>query len=727
MKLKLEISGGASESREDISNQKRIYLLPAACSLLLTVECAVRKSAPTTCFETEIKAFDLDVRPIDLKNSLLGSVVSPGSSVHAWLDVPSNVGGQRYAKHFKVKSISQSNTHNDSTSSTQFFRITKSTQVVIIDDSSKSNVSREDTIFEEIALSVNHVEFGNALQQLLKEAFVDFGTLPHGVAQPKYSRSVLLRAPPRSGFTAMLRDIIRLKLPSCRINVVQIWSGQVFSSLDTQVPFIEPANYLHTFFQKAVACSPSILLLQDLEGLLSNSQHRNASRGHIMSAMKQFLAFLQSTEAPAVVVIGRLRGEPQAAAGVDPRLSEMFPSTFLIDKPTALVRRHAIRLVANHLVRTRKQDAAALGKGETNAQLVKEAIMSVSADEPADFFWDNIIDSIVNSGSGKSLKDVISHAAEILPHHVAGWLASKDGRTARSGQTNSADMAQVLQTHIGLESLVDELKECLLWPRLYHSVYAHFAGGHSGGSGTSGILLHGPPGTGKTLIVKHIRSLFNCRVLNVHISELVRGHVGAGEKALRQVFATAKQLAPCVIFFDEFQAVFSRRSDGLTGAGEAADAGQSLTSTLAGCFDDLVLWNAFAGSMHTITVVAATNEPWAIDKGFLRAGRFEKFILVGPPTAQHRKEYFQRRYPTWSARDTKALVCSTSHFTAADIVFLEERAHQDRDAKCQAEPEQTKAEPTIRNFARIMKSTTPTVSAEELREYRSWQRTVSRL
>jgi ATP-dependent 26S proteasome regulatory subunit len=134
--------------------------------------------------------------------------------------------------------------------------------------------------------------------------------------------------------------------------------------------------------------------------------------------------------------------------------------------------------------------------------------------------------------------------------------------------------------------------------------------------------LYGPPGTGKTLLPGVCAKSLCCPILNLRLTDVVRGEIGTGERAVVDLFNSAKRSAPCIIFIDEFQAVFTARTGG-------SSVGASLSSALAGCFDDIQIWNSSAGAESIITVVASTNEPWAVDRTFLRPGRLNYVILVG--------------------------------------------------------------------------------------------------
>ncbi|XP_051042414.1 nuclear valosin-containing protein-like isoform X2 [Phodopus roborovskii] len=137
----------------------------------------------------------------------------------------------------------------------------------------------------------------------------------------------------------------------------------------------------------------------------------------------------------------------------------------------------------------------------------------------------------------------------------------------------------------------------------------------------AGILLAGPPGCGKTLLAKAVANESGLNFISVKGPELLNMYVGESERAVRQVFQRAKNSAPCVIFFDEVDALCPRRSDRETGASVRV-VNQLLTE-----MDGLE-------SRQQVFILAATNRPDIIDPAILRPGRLDKTLFVGlPPPA----------------------------------------------------------------------------------------------
>ena len=242
----------------------------------------------------------------------------------------------------------------------------------------------------------------------------------------------------------------------------------------------------------------------------------------------------------------------------------------------------------------------------------------------------------------------------------------------------------------------------------------------------TGALLHGPPGTGKTLLVRRLwqRRRQQCRLLTLRLVDVVRGEVGAGERAIAAAFQEAKRVAPAILFIDEFQALFVSRGGGGGGGASSRIDDRSLSSALSGCFDDLAAWNAHAGGHSLVTVVAATNEPWAIDVGFLRPGRFDRVLFVGPLSAADRAVSLAQILAKGCDGDSTegaapappgaldALVAKTDGFSGADVELLALRA---RDLAADAG-----GGDLLEALSAAVSLVAPTSSRADVAAYESW-------
>ena len=181
-----------------------------------------------------------------------------------------------------------------------------------------------------------------------------------------------------------------------------------------------------------------------------------------------------------------------------------------------------------------------------------------------------------------------------------------------------------------------------------------------------GILLHGPPGTGKTLIGKAIATQGNCNFIAIRGPELLSKWVGESEENVRNVFQLARTVAPCVLFFDEFDAIAPRRSSTVAGDGGSLVSAGVVAQLLAEM--DGLLPN------ESIVVIASTNRPERIDPALLRKGRIDRVIEIPLPDEQARAEIFAihlhgKKLERGVNPDdiAKTLAAKTSGFSGADI------------------------------------------------------------
>jgi AFG3 family protein len=146
-----------------------------------------------------------------------------------------------------------------------------------------------------------------------------------------------------------------------------------------------------------------------------------------------------------------------------------------------------------------------------------------------------------------------------------------------------------------------------------------------------GAMISGPPGTGKTLLAKATAGEAGVPFLSVSGSEFVEMFVGVGPSRVRDLFATAKKNAPCIVFVDEIDAIGKAR--GKSGAMGGNDERESTLNQL------LVEMDGFDTSQHVV-VLAGTNRADVLDKALLRPGRFDRHIAVDRPDVSGRRQIF---------------------------------------------------------------------------------------
>jgi transitional endoplasmic reticulum ATPase len=209
----------------------------------------------------------------------------------------------------------------------------------------------------------------------------------------------------------------------------------------------------------------------------------------------------------------------------------------------------------------------------------------------------------------------------------------------------------------GLEEIKQELKEAVEWPIKYADVF-RIAGTHP----PKGILLYGPPGTGKTLLAKAVASETKVNFISIKGPSLMSKFVGESEKGVREVFKTAKQASPAIIFFDEIDAVVPRRGSGIAEAGVAERIVSQFLAEMDGIEE-----------LKGVVVLAATNRLDMIDPALLRGGRFDLVIELPLPDEDTRFSIYgihTKNKPLGKDVDLRALAKETAGLAGSDIEFI---------------------------------------------------------
>lgn len=203
----------------------------------------------------------------------------------------------------------------------------------------------------------------------------------------------------------------------------------------------------------------------------------------------------------------------------------------------------------------------------------------------------------------------------------------------------------------GVKADLQEIVEFLKTPEKFQKL---------GGQVPKGVLLNGPPGTGKTLLARAVAGEAEVPFYSVNGSEFIQMFVGVGASRVRDLFRTAKENSPAIIFIDEIDAVGRQRGAGLGGGHDERE--QTLNQILGEM-------DGFSGSQAVI-VIAATNRPDVLDPALLRPGRFDRHITVGRPTMKGREQIFKvhiREVPLADDVDLRRLAAGTVGLTGADI------------------------------------------------------------
>jgi len=213
----------------------------------------------------------------------------------------------------------------------------------------------------------------------------------------------------------------------------------------------------------------------------------------------------------------------------------------------------------------------------------------------------------------------------------------------------------------GMDDLKKSIRLQIIEPFINPGLFAKFrkkAGG--------GILLYGPPGCGKTMLARAVANECNASFLAIGISEILTAWLGESERNLALMFEKARSQKPCVMFFDELDALAFARSKA------SSDTSRKIVNEFLSQLD------GFEKGNDQVLILAATNMPWDVDPAMKRPGRFARQVFVPPPDAVARARIIELALESvpHGPVDTTALANATEQFSGADVDALVERAKE---------------------------------------------------
>jgi AAA family ATPase len=229
-----------------------------------------------------------------------------------------------------------------------------------------------------------------------------------------------------------------------------------------------------------------------------------------------------------------------------------------------------------------------------------------------------------------------------------------------------------------------------------------------GGSATKGLLLYGPPGCSKTLSAQAMATEIGFNFFAVKGAELLNMYVGESERAIRDIFARARAASPSIIFFDEIESIGSKRERG------GRNNGVNVLTTLLNEMDGIE-------TLKGVTVLAATNQPQALDLALLRPGRFDKLLYVAPPDFDGRVAILRikQRKMDWAEDvDIQELAKLTDGYSGAELVGICTTAYDLVIKQCEIQGEelQIHMQDLVKAIGQVKKQITP----ELVDGYKRW-------
>lgn len=244
-----------------------------------------------------------------------------------------------------------------------------------------------------------------------------------------------------------------------------------------------------------------------------------------------------------------------------------------------------------------------------------------------------------------------------------------DGRMRFSDEDEAPSGPQPIRSDVkfvhvgGMAKLKEEIKKKIVLPMQRPDLYKAY-GKKSGG----GILMYGPPGCGKTFLARATAGEVDATFLAIGIHDVLDMWIGKSERNLHEIFQAARAHRPCVLFFDEVDALGSNRSD------MKHHGGRNTVNQFLAELDGM------NGDNEGVLVLAATNAPWQVDSAFRRPGRFDRVIFVPPPDEEARAEVLRLVMADKPQRDVDyaAVAKKTDRCSGADLRAIVDRAVEEK-------------------------------------------------
>jgi len=418
-----------------------------------------------------------------------------------------------------------------------------------------------------------------------------------GIEPPK---GVLLHGPPGTGKTLLAKAVAN----ESEANFILLNGPEIMSKF-----YGESEKKIRDIFEEAEKTAPTIIFIDEIDAI---APKREDVQGEVeRRVVSQLLTLMDGLKSRGKVIV---IGATNRVNALDPALRRpgRFDREIEVGVPSKEGRLQILKIHTRGmpLKNVKLEDLASVTHGFVGADLealAKEAAMNVLR---------------------KYLPQMKLDGEEQIPQEVLEKLIinHEDFMDALKVVRPSAMREVLVETPNvnwedvgGLDEVKQELKEAVEWPIKYPDSYKRL-----GIRPSRGILLYGPPGTGKTLLAKAVAKESEANFIQVKGPSLLSMWVGKSEEGMRKVFERARQVAPCIIFFDEIDSLAGKRG---------METGTKVTERV---LNQMLAEMDGLEDLKDILVIGATNRPDMLDPALLRPGRFDKILLVNAPDLKGR-------------------------------------------------------------------------------------------
>lgn len=454
-----------------------------------------------------------------------------------------------------------------------------------------------------------------------------------GIDPPK---GVLLYGPPGTGKTLLAKAVAN----ECEANFFSIKGPEIMARY-----YGESEERLREVFDEARANAPAIIFIDEIDSIAPKRAEMTGERQLERRVVSQLLSLMDGLEARGEIIVIAATNQPDI---LDEALRRggRFDREIEIGIPDKEGRQEVLQVhtrgmpLAKDISLSELADITHGFVGADMASLCKEAGMH------------SLRKIMPKIDIGKSIPADVISKLEITKKDFYEALKIVEPSALREVFIEVPDVKWL--DIGGLQEAKQELKETVEWPLKFPFLF-EFANTKP----AKGMLLHGPAGTGKTLLGKAVANESGVNFISVKGPELISKYVGESEKRLRDIFRKAKQASPCILFFDELDAVAPKRGS-VTGDSGVSERFISQFLTEMDGIEEL----------KDVLVLGATNRQDLIDPALLRPGRFDRLIEVPLPDEKTRLEIFNihtKGKPIDANVNFKELAKKTKDYSGAEV------------------------------------------------------------
>jgi len=513
--------------------------------------------------------------------------------------------------------------------------VTPSTKIVVSNIVSSQDTKATGVSYEDIGGLRNEVELIREMVELPMKHPEVFEKL--GVGAPK---GVLLTGPPGTGKT-LLAKAVATETDSAFFSIA---GPEIMSKY-----YGESEKHIREVFEQAEKNAPAIVFIDEIDSIApKRGEGIDQTEKRIVA---QLLTLMDGLKSRGQVVVMAATNRPE---DIDEALRRpgRFDRELKINPPDEQGRKEILK------IHTRGMP---LAKDLNFNEIAMNTIGYTGAD----------LEVLCKEAGLKAVKPYFSELKNLqdkVPTEILDKIkVSRENFVDAMRQVEPSAMREVIinKPHVlwedvgGLDEAKEKLRELIELPLLRPDLFEK-----AGIKPSKGVLIYGPSGTGKTLLAKAVATESNANFISVKGPELISKWVGESEKHVREIFKKARQVSPCIIFFDEFDSISKQRGSSLS------DSTERVVNQLLTELDGIE-------ELERVMVIAATNRKDLIDSSLLRSGRIDSHIELKIPDEKTREKIIEvhtKRMPLENNFEVKDYVSKTNDWTGADLESLAKNA-----------------------------------------------------